>query len=135
MTAIDHVAQLDPNNRDNGEDRPMRPALLRGLMERCPACGKGRMLHQYLKIQANCPECGEDLSHARADDGPAYLTILVVAHLVGFVLHFLWGVWRMDPLTMALVVSGLAVGLSLLLLPRFKGMLVGWQWAKRMHGF
>lgn len=135
MTAIDQVAQLAPNAQDNGEDRPMRPALLRGLMERCPACGKGRILHHYLKLHANCPECGEDLSHARADDGPAYLTILIVAHLVGFILHILWGVWRMEPLTMALVVSGLAVGLSLFLLPRFKGMLVGWQWAKRMHGF
>jgi uncharacterized protein (DUF983 family) len=135
MTAIDQVAQLAQNAQDNGEDRPMRPALLRGLMERCPSCGKGRILHHYLKLHANCPECGEDLSHARADDGPDYLTILIVAHLVGFILHLLWGVWRMDPLTMALVVSGLAVGLSLLLLPRFKGMLVGWQWAKRMHGF
>lgn len=73
--------------------------------------------------------------HARADDGPAYFTVLVVAHLVGFALHFLWSIWRMDPFTMTIVVSVLAVVLSLLLLPRFKGMMVGWQWAKRMHGF
>lgn len=129
---IDQVAQDDQGDQ---EDRPLRLALLRGFLERCPACGKGRILHRYLKLHANCPECGEDLSHARADDGPAYLTILVVGHLVGVILHFLWSIWRMGPLTMSLVVSVLALGLSLLLLPRFKGMLVGWQWAARMHGF
>ncbi|WP_299656121.1 DUF983 domain-containing protein [uncultured Jannaschia sp.] len=135
MTAISQVAQLAHNDQDDGENRPARPAVLRGLMGRCPACGEGRILHHYLKIHANCPECGEDLSHARADDGPAYLSILIVAHFVGFALHILWSVWELEPLTMILVVSGLAVGLSLFLLPRFKGMLVGVQWAKRMHGF
>ena len=30
-----------------------------------------------------CKVCGEDLSHARADDAPAYLTMLVVCHVVG----------------------------------------------------
>lgn len=104
-------------------------------MERCPACGQGRILHRYLKVHANCPSCDEDYSRARADDGPAYLTILVVCHIVGFAIHILYGTWRMDPLPMALLVTALAVGLSLALLPRFKGMLVAWQWAKRMHGF
>jgi uncharacterized protein (DUF983 family) len=28
-----------------------------------------------------------------------------------------------------------ALGLCLLLLPRIKGAIVGWQWACRMHGF
>jgi uncharacterized protein (DUF983 family) len=126
MTDSDHSSQ---------DDRPLKPALLRGFKERCPACGDGRILHRYLKIHEHCPSCGETLSHARADDGPAYLTILVVGHLMGFILHFLWGTWRMDPLTMSLVASAIAVSLSLLLLPRFKGMLVGLQWAKRMHGF
>ena len=135
MTAISQVAQLAHNDQDDREDRPARPAVLRGLMGRCPACGEGRILHHYLKINANCPECGEDLSHARADDGPAYLSMLVVAHFVGFALHILWSVWELEPFTMTLVVGGLAVGLSLFLLPRFKGMLVGVQWAKRMHGF
>jgi uncharacterized protein (DUF983 family) len=29
----------------------------------------------------------------------------------------------------------LAIALSLALLPRVKGALIGWQWALRMHGF
>lgn len=39
------------------------------------------------------------------------------------------------PLTLALVLSVLTVGLSLYLLPRLKGALIALQWAKRMHGF
>lgn len=135
MTNTVHVTRAAQHDEDKLAERLLRPALRRGLMNRCPACGKGRILHHYLKIQTNCSQCGENLSHARADDGPAYFTVLVVAHLVGFALHFLWSIWRMDPFTMTIVVSVLAVVLSLLLLPRFKGMMVGWQWAKRMHGF
>jgi len=35
------------------------------------------------------------------------------------------------------IVAGLvlALALSLALLPRVKGALIGWQWALRMHGF
>lgn len=135
MTNTVHVTRAAQHDEDKHAERLLRPAIHRGLMNRCPACGKGRILHHYLKIQTNCSQCGENLSHARADDGPAYFTVLVVAHLVGFALHFLWSIWRMDPFTMTIVVSVLAVVLSLLLLPRFKGMMVGWQWAKRMHGF
>jgi uncharacterized protein (DUF983 family) len=116
-------------------DRPIRPAVLRGFKERCPACGEGRLFGRYLKVNDHCPECGENLSYARADDGPAYFTVLVVCHVVGFALHVLYGTWRMDPMLMALIISLLAVALSLVLLPRFKGMLIAIQWCKRLHGF
>jgi uncharacterized protein (DUF983 family) len=36
---------------------------------------------------------------------------------------------------MAAMFSVACVALSLYLLPRLKGVLVGVQWAKRMHGF
>lgn len=135
MTTIDQVVQVAQHGQGTGGDRPLRPALLRGLMERCPACGKGRLLHRYLKVRGNCSECGEDFSHARADDGPAYLTVSVVSHLLGILIPALWMAWRMDPVILILILVPVTVGLSLFLLPRFKGMIVGWQWAKRMHGF
>jgi uncharacterized protein (DUF983 family) len=43
--------------------------------------------------------------------------------------------YRPDPLVLASVFSVGTVALSLYLLPRLKGALVGVQWAKRMHGF
>lgn len=117
------------------DDRPTGPAVLRGLKQRCPNCGKGHLFARYLKVADSCPECGEELHHHRADDGPAYLTILLVGHILGFVIHIMWVQWRPEPMTMATVLSIGAVALSLYLLPRMKGMVVGIQWARRMHGF
>lgn len=117
------------------DDRPMRPAVLNGLRCRCPQCGEGRLFTSYLKVTDRCSVCDEELFHHRADDGPAYLTILIVAHIIGFAIHFMWVYWRPEPLVMASVLGVSAVALSLFLLPRFKGMIVGIQWAKQMHGF
>ncbi|WP_417257050.1 DUF983 domain-containing protein [Celeribacter halophilus] len=115
--------------------RELRPALLRGWKRRCPACGGGPMLKSYLKVRDECPVCGEDLHHHRADDGPAYLTILVVGHLMAPLLGWVFVEFRPDPLTLIAIFATGTVALSLYLLPRFKGMIVAFQWAKRMHGF
>ncbi len=123
------------NAQTNMNDRPTKPAVLRGLRRRCPNCGEGAMFDGYLKVADQCPSCQEDLHHHRADDGPAYLTILVVGHIIGFAIHIMWVQWRPDPVVMATVLTIGAVALSLFLLPRLKGMVVAIQWARRMHGF
>ena len=64
-------------------DRPTWPALVKGFRCRCPKCGEGKLLHGYLKVNDSCGNCGQELFHHRADDGPAYLTILFVGHLAG----------------------------------------------------
>jgi uncharacterized protein (DUF983 family) len=117
------------------EDRPVGPALLRGWRRKCPNCGAGPMLRGYLKVRDTCPVCGEALHHQRADDGPAYLTILIVGHLMAPMILVVFTRWRPDPLILASVFSVGTVALSLYLLPRLKGAMVGLQWAKRMHGF
>jgi uncharacterized protein (DUF983 family) len=44
--------------------------------------------------------------------------------------------WPDAPIWMPIVAGlVLALALSLALLPRVKGALIGWQWALRMHGF
>lgn len=116
-------------------DRPLGPALRRGWQRRCPNCGAGPMLRGYLKVRDTCPVCGEALHHHRADDGPAYLTILIVGHLMAPLLLFTFTHWRPEPLVLASVFTVGTVGLSLFLLPRLKGAMVALQWAKRMHGF
>ena len=119
----------------SAEDRALKPALLKGAMLKCPRCGEGALLHHYLKPHQSCGSCGEDLSHQRADDGPAYLTILIVGHIMGFALHVVYSTFRPEPLTLALMLGTVAVVASLVLLPRFKGIIIAYQWAKRMHGF
>ena len=117
------------------EDRPMRPAMLRGWRRRCPCCGAGPMLRGYLKVRDTCPVCGEELYHQRADDGPAYLTILIVGHLMAPLLLYIFVEYRPDPLVLASAFCVGTVALSLFLLPRLKGVMIAILWAKRMHGF
>lgn len=89
----------------------------------------------YLKVRDNCAVCGEPLHHHRADDGPAYMTILIVGHLMAPSLVWAFVEFRPDPIVLASVFSVGCVTLSLWMLPRLKGLIVGFQWAKRMHGF
>ena len=56
--------------------------LWRGIQKRCPKCGVGAVLTGYLKPASSCSHCGEDFSHISADDGPAWLTLLIVGHAI-----------------------------------------------------
>lgn len=125
----------DPDQTPATAERPLKPALLRGWRRRCPSCGKGAMLQGYLKVAHACPSCGEELFHHRADDGPAYLTILIVGHLMAPLLMIVFVEFRPSPTVLSLTFAAGCVALSLYLLPRLKGALVSLQWAKRMHGF
>lgn len=117
------------------EERPLGRSVGRGFRRQCPRCGTGPMMHGYLKVRDSCAVCGEALHHHRADDGPAYLTILIVGHLMAPVILWFFVEFRPDPLVLATIFSIGCVTLSLWMLPRLKGMIVGFQWAKRMHGF
>lgn len=129
---MDHV--LTANGADL-DTRPLRQSMLRGARGRCPACGEGRLMSGYLTPRAACPNCHEDLSAQRTDDGPAYLTILIVSHLTLPLLMVAYLVWRPSPMTLILSFCAVATIASLLMLPRIKGAMIGLQWAKRMHGF
>ena len=116
-------------------ERATWPALINGWRCKCPACGSGPLLRGYLTVRDSCPVCSEDLHHQRADDGPAYLTILIVGHLMAPLMLTVFTNFRPEPATLIAVFSIFTVVLSLYLLPRLKGAMVGLQWAKRMHGF
>jgi len=116
-------------------EREIKPAMIRGWRRRCPNCGSGPMLKSYLKVRDECPVCSEHLHHHRADDGPAYLTILIVGHVMAPSILFVFTKFRPEPMVLASMFSIGCVALSLYLLPRLKGMIVAIQWAKRMHGF
>lgn len=115
--------------------RPVREATWRGWCGRCPACGEGRLFAGYLSVRPSCPACDEDFTPQRADDGPAYLTILVVGHLLAPLLLWVYPTFRPEPWVLITIFSSGTIILSLALLPRFKGAIIGLQWANRMHGF
>ena len=116
--------------------RAVWPSLKRGLRGRCPACGEGRLLHGYTKVNDQCPSCGEEMHHHRADDFPQYVTIFVVGHVLVAALLLVDELWPDLPVAFHFVVwPSLVIILSLWLLPVFKGALIAYQWALRMHGF
>ena len=118
-----------------GPERPAWPAIRRGLRHRCVNCGEGGLYERYLALRPACTECGQDLSHARADDGPAYLSILVTAKVMGTLQLMVYQAFQPAPWVSAVTFCIGVTVMALALLPRFKGMIVGIQWAKRMHGF
>jgi uncharacterized protein (DUF983 family) len=119
-------------------DRPHRDvwrALRRGFGQRCPSCGRGALFGKYLKVSDVCPSCGEELHHHRADDAPPYFTILVVGHIIVGGLLAMERALAPPGWVQAAVWLPLTLILTLLLLPRVKGALIGLQWALYMHGF
>jgi len=129
------VPTNSPTDPRQAAERPFWPAVRTGWRRRCPNCGKGHVLRGYLTLKSQCEECGLDLSKARADDGPAYVTILIVGHLAVATMLHVFIAYRPGPWEMAIGFTLGATALSLYLLPRLKGAFVGLQWAKRMHGF
>lgn len=109
-------------------------AVRRGLAGRCPRCGDSALFSRYLKQVPNCTACGEDFSNIRADDGPAWLTILIVGHVLS--IGLLWLVpsstW---PITLTVVVWLIAaLVLALLVLPRAKGLFIAVIWRTNCTG-
>jgi uncharacterized protein (DUF983 family) len=127
----------DPGNQPAAAlpERDLRTALRRGWARRCPACGEGALLDGYLTVRDACPVCGTEFFHHRADDGPAWATILITGHLLAPLMILVYTEWRPPAWAMALGFCVVFVALSLYLLPRFKGMFIAVQWAKRMGGF
>lgn len=114
----------------SGQKSPFWPQARRALVGRCPRCGRGRLFKSYLKQVENCADCGEAFGHIRADDGPAWLTILLVGHLivplvVAFEKDSTWPMWV--PMVLW---PGLALVLALLLLPLAKSLFITLLWRK-----
>ena len=108
--------------------------LMRGALGRCPGCGKGRLLHRYLKVVDRCAACGEPYGHFRADDAPPWLTILIVGHITVPIILVLE---RSFQLTMWIEISiylPLISLLTLALLPRCKGIILALLWATKAEG-
>lgn len=117
------------------ETRKTWPAMMKGLCGNCPSCGETKLFTGGLKVQDKCLNCNEEFHHHRADDLPAYLNIFVVGHVVValIMIALKWdivGMW-----TGMFITIGVAILVSIFMMRPLKGMVVGAQWAMRMHGF
>lgn len=101
--------------------------IKRGFKKKCPACGEVPLYIEFLKTYKKCTSCGIKLSNYKSDDGPAYLTILIVGHIIiplvllaekklSPSIYFQMFFWPL-----------LTLVLSLWLLPKIKGAFIGFQ--------
>lgn len=114
-----------------GRVRPLWLGVKRGLAHRCPECGEGRLYRDYLKIDDVCETCGHPLGDYRADDGPAYITILLVGHLVVAPLLLFPFIWEWPAAVVVPLTLGPLAALVLMALPRVKGAFLGALWATK----
>lgn len=108
--------------------------MMRGLKRRCPQCGRGSAFKGYLTQIDICPVCQENIGKIRADDGPAWLTILLVGHLmapfmVSGMKDLSLGYWGLTGLW-----CGIAMVLILCFLPLMKGLFIATIWRLKAHG-
>jgi len=108
---------------------PLASSVFRGLKGRCPACGEGRLFWRYLKVSSHCPKCDHDLAAYPADDGPAYVTILLVGHLIVAPLLIFPIVWRAPAVYSVPIIVGALAVFTLLALSRIKGGWIGLMYA------
>ncbi|HYA80682.1 MAG TPA: DUF983 domain-containing protein [Methylocystis sp.] len=102
--------------------------LTRGLSGKCPACGEGSLFRAYLKRRDACPCCGESFQGLDADDGPAWLTITIVGHVVIPLLYLLETRAALSyPLEAAMLVL-VTIALVLFVLPFAKGLFIANLW-------
>ena len=109
--------------------------VIRGLLGRCPKCGEGRLFRAFLKVNDNCPACGEELHHHRADDFPAYLVIVIVGHIVVALTLGVEAAYSPPLWLHALIWLPLTAALALALIQPIKGAVVAFQWRHGMEGF
>lgn len=93
------------------------------------------MMNGYIAVRRSCAACGEQLWHHKADDLPAYLVIAIVGKLLVTALVTVEFMWSPPAWIYWAVWPALTLLLTLLLLPRIKGAVIGLQWALGMHGF
>jgi uncharacterized protein (DUF983 family) len=100
----------------------------RGLARKCPNCGQGALFSGYLKVRPVCEACGHDNGAYRADDGPAYFTVLIIGHLLVGPLLALPLVAAWNPLATVALFLPLVAIVTLALLAVVKGAFIGVQW-------
>jgi uncharacterized protein (DUF983 family) len=110
-------------------------AARRALSGRCPRCGGAELFAKWLKPVGRCRACGQDWSHARADDIPAYIVILLTGHLLAPLMIVLIGDMGWSSLAAATIVFPLAIAMILGGLQPIKGAVIALQWWLGMQGF
>lgn len=112
------------------ENVTLRQAVLRAVTGRCPACGDGKLFQTYLRQVDHCAHCGASFGGLKADDAAPWLTIIVTGHIF-LPLAFMVNLDALPVWLVAGLWSAFFAGLSILLLPRAKGVMLAILWQTR----
>jgi uncharacterized protein (DUF983 family) len=113
---------------------PVWPAIVRAVLGRCPACGNGKFFKSYLHQVDRCLVCNEGFGQIHADDGPAWLTIGIVGHIVVPMALLAETSFRW-PLFISMTIWPLmALVLTMTILPRAKALFIAAIWATKAPG-
>lgn len=77
-----------------GAEEPIVPmpgwgaTLGRGLLMRCPVCGRAPAFRGFVTVREACPSCGAPLGRVPCDLLPPYITIVIGLAVIGVVMAF-----------------------------------------------
>jgi uncharacterized protein (DUF983 family) len=103
-------------------------ALAAGLRCRCPRCGQGRLFAGFLTLAPSCAVCQLPYDFADAGDGPAVFVILIAGFLVAGGALMTEVLYTPPYWVHGLIWLPVGLGLPLLMLRPFKGILVALQY-------
>ncbi len=119
---------------NRSEEITLAKAAERGALGRCPCCGKGQLFARFLKQVEHCANCGEHFGALRADDAAPWLTIIVVGHIF-LPFAFMVDLTKIMPVWAEVTLwSAFFALLSIAMLPRAKGVMLGVLWQTRATG-
>ncbi len=114
-----------PNGRD---PEPARIDPIRaGLLCRCPRCGKGPLLRDFLKVVDRCAVCGFDFTRLNTGDGAAIFIMQIAGGIVVFGALFVQVAYDPPIWAMLLVALPLVGALSIGLMRPGKGVMIALQ--------
>ena len=110
------------------ENQSVLKMILKSVCNRCPRCGEGKLFKSYLKQVDQCDVCHEPWGLIQADDGPPWLTVFVVLHLIAPIMLIAARYDEVPYEYLILGVGALALVLCYLILPRAKGTFIAIIW-------
>jgi uncharacterized protein (DUF983 family) len=141
LSAFDRRSNKQPSRRRREPPRKgplpksVWEAVARGARNVCPKCAGSKLFPRYLKPLMLCPACGQNWEHQRADDFPAYVSILLTGHIMAPIIIMLVRDADLSSTALVAIILPLAMTLMIGLLQPAKGGIIALQWWLGMHGF
>ncbi len=107
--------------------------FIRGLLGRCPRCGKGALFSGFLKLAPTCTHCHADFSEIDPADGPAAFSVLIGGFFAAGFAFWIETAYSPNFLGHALITMPMSIILCLIWIRPIKGVMAAMQYSLE-HG-